>query len=75
MTYRSETPFGSTNYDNFAFKKSELLEILQAIDSSFSFNVASSYKDTFFKHDAFDGFEVACLISGYDPNKLTIDLT
>lgn len=37
MTYRSN-PFDKQDYSNFAFKKSELLEILQAIDSSFSFD-------------------------------------
>ncbi|WP_374528426.1 hypothetical protein [Acinetobacter sp.] len=37
MTYRSN-PFDKKDYSNFAFKKSELLEILQAIDSSFSFD-------------------------------------
>lgn len=65
----------SYHSDTLAFKKVELLAVLQAIDSDFSFNIASSYKNTFFKHDVFDGFEVACLISGYDPNKLTINLT
>lgn len=65
----------SYHSDTLAFRKVELLAVLQAIDSGFNFNVTSSYKNTFFKHDVFDGFEVACLISGYNPNKLTIDLT
>ncbi|MHA3079316.1 hypothetical protein [Acinetobacter sp. ANC 5502] len=38
MTYRSKNPFDANDYSNFAFKKSELLEVLQAIDSSFNFN-------------------------------------
>jgi len=33
------------------------------------------YRNTFFKYDIFNGFEVACLISGYNPNDLTIDKT
>lgn len=33
------------------------------------------YRNTFFKYDIFNGFEVACLISGYNPNDLTIDQT
>ena len=37
MTYRSKNPFDANDYSNFAFKKSELLEVLQAIDNSFSF--------------------------------------
>ncbi|WP_205671795.1 coiled-coil domain-containing protein [Acinetobacter sp. WCHAc010052] len=37
MTYRSN-PFDKQDYSKFAFKKSELLEILRAIDSSFSFD-------------------------------------
>lgn len=65
----------SYHSDTLAFKKAELLAVLQTIDESFSFDVTSSYKNTFFKHDVFNGFEVACLISEYDPNKLTINLT
>ena len=39
MNYRSNrNPFDTHNYNNYAFKKSELLEILQKIDSSFSFD-------------------------------------
>lgn len=38
MTYRSSNPFDKQDYSKFAFKKSELLEILQAIDSSFNFD-------------------------------------
>lgn len=38
MTYRSKNPFGTNDYSNFSFKKSELLGVLQAIDSSFDFN-------------------------------------
>jgi hypothetical protein len=37
MTYRSN-PFDKQDYSKFAFKKSELLEVLQAIDSSFNFD-------------------------------------
>lgn len=40
MTYRSSNPFDKQDYSKFAFKKSELLEILQAIDSSFSFDLS-----------------------------------
>nr|MBP8207645.1 hypothetical protein [Acinetobacter sp.] len=70
MTYRSSNLFDTKNY---AFKKSELLEILQSIDSNFSFDKPlkednpTSYKDLFYSYDVFNGFEVACLISGYDP--------
>lgn len=39
MTYRSN-PFDKQDYSKFAFKKRELLEILQAIDSSFSFDLS-----------------------------------
>lgn len=35
----------------------------------------TTYKNLFYKQDIFDGFEVACLISEYDPNKLTISKT
>lgn len=39
MTYRSSiNPFDKTDYSNFAFKKAEILEILQALDSSFAFD-------------------------------------
>lgn len=65
----------SYHSDTLAFKKAELLAVLQTIDESFSFDAISSYKNTFFKYDVFNGFEVACLISEYDPNKLTINLT
>lgn len=81
MTYRSSKPFDTNNYENFAFKKSEVLEILQSIDSNFSFdehlkeNNPKSYKDFFYSYDVFNGFEVACLISGYDPNQLSISQT
>lgn len=57
MTYRSSKPFDTNNYENFAFKKSELLEILQSIDSNFSFdehlkeNNPKSYKDFFYSYD------------------------
>ena len=38
MTYRSSTnPFDKTDYSNFAFKKSEILELLRAVNSDFSF--------------------------------------
>lgn len=37
MTYRSN-PFDKQDYSKFAFKKSELLAILQAIDENFSFD-------------------------------------
>lgn len=37
MTYRSN-PFDKQDYSKFAFKKSELLAVLQAIDENFSFD-------------------------------------
>lgn len=38
MTYRSSyNPFDKTDYSNFAFKKSEVLEILKILNSNFSF--------------------------------------
>ncbi len=43
MTYRSN-PFNKQDYSKFAFKKSELLEILQAIDGSFNFNLGIATK-------------------------------
>ena len=46
----------SYHSDTLAFKKAELLAVLQTIDESFSFDVTSSYKNTFFKHDVFNGF-------------------
>ena len=36
MTYRSN-PFDKQDYSKFAFKKSELLAVIQAIDENFSF--------------------------------------
>ena len=39
MTFRSNfNPMDKANYDNFAFKKSEILEILQTLNSNFSFD-------------------------------------
>ena len=82
MTYRSNyTPLDKTDYSNFAFKKSEILEILKSLNSNFSFdehfkeNNPKNYKDFFYSYDVFNGFEIACLISGYDPNQLTINQT
>lgn len=41
MTYRSNyNPFDKTDYKNFAFKKSEILEMLKVLDSDFSFEQA-----------------------------------
>lgn len=37
MTYRSN-PFNQTDYSKFAFKKSEILEILKAVNSNFDFD-------------------------------------
>lgn len=40
MTFRSNfNPLNKDNYDNFAFKKSEILEILQTLNSNFSFEL------------------------------------
>lgn len=82
MTYRSSyNPPDKTDYSNFAFKKSEILDILKILNSNFSFdehlkeNDPKSYKDFFYSYDVFNGFEVACLISGYDPNQLSINQT
>lgn len=82
MTYRSSyNPPDKTDYSNFAFKKSEILEILKGLNSNFSFDehvkdkYPKSYKDFFYNYDVFNGFEVACLISGYDPNQLSINKT
>ncbi|MGD9699118.1 hypothetical protein [Acinetobacter sp.] len=41
MTYRSN-PFDKQDYSKFAFKKSELLAVLQAIDENFSFDTVAS---------------------------------
>lgn len=41
MTYRFN-PFDKEDYSKFAFKKSELLEVLQAIDENFSFDSANA---------------------------------
>ncbi|WP_180176644.1 MULTISPECIES: hypothetical protein [unclassified Acinetobacter] len=41
MTYRSN-PFDKQDYSKFAFKKSELLAVLQAIDGNFSFDTVAS---------------------------------
>ena len=40
MTYRSD-PFDKQNYSKFAFKKSELLAVLQAIDENFNFDTVA----------------------------------
>ena len=44
MTYRSKNPFDANDYSNFAFKRSELLEVLQAIDNGFSFEDTDSHQ-------------------------------
>ena len=56
MTYRSSyNPPDKTDYSNFAFKKSEILDILKILNSNFSFdehlkeNDPKSYKDFFYK--------------------------
>ena len=41
MTYHSN-PFDKQDYSKFAFKKSELLAVLQAIDENFSFDTVAS---------------------------------
>lgn len=40
MTYRSN-PFDKQDYSKFAFKKSELLAVIQAIDENFSFDLVN----------------------------------
>lgn len=82
MTYRSSyNPPDKTDYSNFAFKKSEILDILKILNSNFSFDEdfqesnQKNYKDFFYNYDVFNGFEIACLIGGYDPNQLTINQT
>ncbi len=82
MTYRSSySQPDKIDYSKFSFKKSEILEILKGLNSNFSFdehskeNNPKSYKDFFYSYDVFNGFEVACLISGYDPNQLSISQT
>lgn len=50
------------------------LELKQRTQAS-SKQCFDDYRNTFFKYDIFNGFEVACLISGYNPNDLTIDQT
>lgn len=41
MTYRSN-PFDKQDYSKFAFKKSELLAVIQAIDENFSFDLVNA---------------------------------
>lgn len=84
----------SYHSDTLAFKKSEILGVIQSIcpnfhidcevsedknsniekdsASSYTPSIYSDYKKLFYKQDVFNGFEVACLISGYNPNTLTI---
>ncbi|MCF9046328.1 hypothetical protein [Acinetobacter nectaris] len=84
----------SYHSDTLAFKKSEILDVIQSIcpnfhidcevledknliiekdnTSSYTPSTYSDYKNLFYKQDVFNGFEVACLISGYNPNTLTI---
>jgi hypothetical protein len=73
MTFRSKfNPFDKANYDNFAFKKSEILEILQILNSNFNFEAPIENQEIqkyplYFKNQTFTPQEVACMLTNYDP--------
>lgn len=56
MTFRSNfNPFDKANYDNFAFKKSEILEILQTLNGNFSFDQTMQETVQKTQHDNIQG--------------------
>lgn len=49
------------------------LEIIE--DENFQESEQTDYRDIFYNYDVYNCFEVACLISNYDPNQLSINQT
>lgn len=61
--------------DLIELSEDDRLTLLEEDLALYNVSRDTTYKNLFYKQDFFDGFEVACLISGYNPHEITIKQT